>query len=64
MSRTDDRIICNHCGKRITPKLSFRYGEPHHSWCPYCKKRVDDECDPTALLVLMALVASLFYIFF
>lgn len=61
MSNTDERIICHHCGKRITPRLSFRYGEPHHSWCPYCKKRVDDDSDPAIFFIVLSAILAVLY---
>lgn len=64
MSKTDDKIICCHCGRRIVPRISFRYGEPYRSWCPFCKARVDEEdIDTVPMLILVSLVIAAYYVF-
>lgn len=63
MSDCDDRIICPHCGRRITPRLSFQYGEPYRSYCPYCKGRTDQIDEPVSGLafVLLIILAIIFF---
>ena len=39
-NKTDDRIECPGCGKKIVPRLIISDGEPHHSVCPYCAETV------------------------
>jgi cold shock CspA family protein len=33
---TDERVTCNHCGKKMMPRLIIRNGSPDHSVCPFC----------------------------
>ena len=37
---SDDRISCQKCGKKITPRLIIKDGEPQKSVCPYCASTV------------------------
>lgn len=35
-ARTDDRITCPHCQRKIVPRMVTYHGEPDKSFCPYC----------------------------
>lgn len=35
-ARSDDRIVCHGCGKRIVPRMITYRGTPEKSVCPYC----------------------------
>ncbi len=61
MSEIDERIICPHCGRRITPRLSFLHGEPYRTWCPYCKGRLDDDDGILPGVLLLVLIATALY---
>lgn len=36
VGRTDDRIACTGCGKKIVPRMITYRGNPDKSVCPYC----------------------------
>ncbi|QSA98129.1 cold shock domain-containing protein [Methylococcus sp. EFPC2] len=33
---SDGRISCPYCSKLIVPRITFWYGRPNRSFCPYC----------------------------
>lgn len=37
---SDGRISCPHCSKLIVPRITFWYGRPNRSFCPYCAGEV------------------------
>lgn len=37
-NRTDDRAVCQHCGKKMIPRIVTSGGVPIHSLCPFCGK--------------------------
>jgi CspA family cold shock protein len=34
--RNDDRVICEHCGRKMVPRLLYNYGALDRSHCPFC----------------------------
>lgn len=34
--RTDDRLVCKSCNRKMTPRIKFAKGEPVARICPYC----------------------------
>lgn len=40
--KTDDRVICPGCSRRIVPRLIVYRGDPQRSVCPYCATTVRD----------------------
>ncbi|MDR2904988.1 MAG: cold shock domain-containing protein [Helicobacteraceae bacterium] len=32
----DSRVICEHCKKKMVPRIVLHQGEPQHSVCPFC----------------------------
>ena len=40
IQRTDDRINCPNCNKRIVPRMILSRGAPYKSVCPYCAAMV------------------------
>lgn len=57
----DERIVCPHCGKKITPRLSFYSGTPNGSWCPFCKGRVDEDGALLGIAVVVAIIVGLYF---
>ena len=41
-SRTDDRVTCPSCGKKIVPRMITYQGSPDKSVCPYCAATVKE----------------------
>jgi CspA family cold shock protein len=39
-TRLDGRISCPHCSRLIVPRMTFWYGRPNRSFCPYCAGEV------------------------
>ena len=39
-NRSDGRISCPHCSRLIVPRMTFWYGRPNRSFCPYCAGEV------------------------
>lgn len=37
---SDGRISCPHCSRLIVPRMTFWYGRPNRSFCPYCAGEV------------------------
>lgn len=42
--KKDERIECPHCGRKVVPRISFFYGTPEASYCPYCAGLITDFC--------------------
>lgn len=38
--RTDDRIVCPSCGRKIVPRMIFEHRKPSYSVCSFCGKTV------------------------
>ena len=36
--RSDDRVTCPHCGKKMVPRIITYRGSPQQSVCPFCGK--------------------------
>jgi CspA family cold shock protein len=36
----DGRVSCPHCSRLIVPRMTFWYGRPNRSFCPYCAGEV------------------------
>lgn len=53
--RNIDGVICPGCGRRVTPRLSFKDARPSASWCPCCGAKISD-FDLGALLVVFVLL--------
>jgi CspA family cold shock protein len=37
---SEGRISCPHCSRLIVPRITFWYGQPNRSFCPYCAGEV------------------------
>jgi cold shock CspA family protein len=34
--RTDDRVTCSHCNRKMVPRIITKRGSLHESVCPFC----------------------------
>lgn len=56
-ARGDDRETCEHCGKRMVPRLITFQGEVQRSVCPFCGETHRQFASPRFGLVILAVVA-------
>jgi cold shock protein len=55
--RTDDRIKCPSCDKKIIPRLITYQGEPEKSVCPFCGATVRIFGSNILGLIILAIIA-------
>jgi cold shock CspA family protein len=62
--KSDDRIDCPDCGKKIVPRMITYHGKPEKSVCPYCAATVKTfgSNDLSGLIfVVVCFIAILFF---
>jgi cold shock CspA family protein len=62
--KTDHRIDCSHCGKKIVPRIITYRGEPEKSVCPYCAGTVKKFKSNIVVYVAYITVAIFFILIF
>ncbi|WP_326498473.1 cold-shock protein [Methylobacter sp. YRD-M1] len=63
----DYRIYCDHCGRKIVPRIITYQGNPEKSVCPYCAWTVKDfrsKKSDLAIYVSYAFIAFVVYAVF
>lgn len=48
---SDDRVVCQHCSKRIVPRIITTQGTLSHSVCPFCGGTIQRFSSPWPLLI-------------
>jgi cold shock protein len=56
-ARGDERETCEHCGKKMVPRLITYQGQVQRSVCPYCGETHRRFAIPRFLLMILAIVA-------
>ena len=61
-TRSDGRISCPHCSRLIVPRMTFWYGRPNRSFCPYCAGEVRNffREGPAGIFLEMIIQVTLF----
>ena len=62
--KSDDRIKCPNCNKKIVPRMVFYRGEPQKSVCPYCATKIENYESINYLLIGIVIVGIIMFSFF
>lgn len=54
--RGDDRVTCDHCGRRMVPRIISYQGQVERSVCPFCAETYCSFSTPGWLWVVCAIV--------
>jgi cold shock CspA family protein len=49
----DGRVSCPHCSRPIVPRMTFWYGRPNRSFCPYCAGEIRNFFRDGALVIVL-----------
>jgi len=52
---SDDRVVCQHCSKRIVPRIVTSAGNLSHSVCPFCGGTIKNFRSAWLLLICLAM---------
>lgn len=60
---SDGRISCPHCSRLIVPRMTFWYGRPNRSFCPYCAGEVRNffREGPVGIFLVMIVRVVIFF---